>query len=593
MVISILMLLSFGFLVFSLLRRTDSFTKLVWLPVAILVAISIVLLFYGITSFIGVGFSPVLTVAINCIAAFAIWLYYKKAKSESRRVRLGTREDIISIAILVVLSICVFGVQFGWPGMFNFETTDPAVHLSASLDIYEGRPVTGQYSTYVVCACFIALISPFAGLESTLLSFLLSETFLFLVSGLMFYSVLAIYCPSLGWIARSLLCACYLVGYPLNNMIFGFSYWGFSVTIICALFFIAKAYAPEKMKCLVLLATCLFDLMISYSLFVPVTYLAVFVWLLGCSRKAGASLADIFKSLFIVFLLPVILGFVIVYLSIFGASGVGGVGSAINNIGYSYKNLFSAFIPIAPLSIYGVVVNKRENSFLVLFGALFLAFSLLLLLFGMMNFVSAYYFSKIYAVMWLVFFVFGAMGIQALKEKNIAMLASYSAVWLLVLFLAVSGVDNKISDARREFSPTPTAWSFFPLYEFNLGKLPHDEGDADYVELFRQAQSYGRAGIDYEIFGSDFMSNWSMPLLGNETPLAWWRLSKQEVLDKLLGFDYVMMGASAPESLTTTDGISYEEVKNELLQYYEPLYSNGVGEIYARKQVPDEAEVEQ
>lgn len=585
MLVSILMLLSFVLFVLSLLKAATSFTRMIWLPFALFAAISTMLCVYGLVSLIGVPFSPILTVAINFIAAVSIWLYAKRSKPEAGHPRWATRKDVILLAFILLFSACVFAIQFGYPIMPNFETTDPAIHLSSSIRMYEGGTITGQYSTHMICACFITILSPFLGPDCMLLAFALSETFLLFLSGLMFYSVIAVYCQKLGWIAGIVLCGFYLLGYPLNNSIFGFSYWGFSVTIICALIFAARVFPIQRLVTQVLFAICLFDLMISYSLFVPVTYIAVFAWMIAKLRKDGIAL--VLRALSIVFVFPVIIGFLVVYLGIFGNSGASGVSSAINTAGYSFKNLFALFIPIAPLSIYGAVINRRQNSFLVLFSALFVLFSIALCVLGMLNYVSAYYFSKVYSVIWLILFVFGALGVQSLKEQNLAMLVSYSAVWLLVLFLAVSGMDNKIYDSRREFSSAPVAWSLYPLYEFNLARLPHDEGDEGLVELFQQARSYGDAGADYEVIGSDYMIRWSTPILDNDDPLLWWTYDEQSVLDDLSSHDYIVMGHGAPESLVTVDGKGYEEIRAKALGQYEEVFRNDAGGIYKRRTVQE------
>lgn len=588
MISSLLLLISAIFFLYAFLRIPRSFTKMIWMPFSLVLLLSLPLCLFGLLSIFGARFSATMTIVLNFACGAFLLLYDKKRSSslvqKNRAASWATKEDVISLSIVLLLTVAIAIIQFGYPVVLNFETTDPAVHLNDSMQLLDGASIAGQYSTHMICACFIAIVSPFLGSDGMLVSFVVSETVLLFLSGAMFYAVLAAYCSRTGWLVRVLLCFFYLIGYPLNNYIFGFSYWGFSITIICALLFLAKTLPVKSFESSILIAIILFDLMISYSLFVPITYLSVFIWLIVQYRREKLALLSAIKRLCIVFLFPVIAGFLIVFLGIFGSTGAGGVSSAITNVGYSYKNLFSDFVPLAPLGIYGAIVNKKNNPFLVLFSVLFLVFSFALLVLGLLNLVSAYYFSKVYAVVWLVFFVFAAMGIQSLKEKNLAVLASYCAIWALVLFLAVSGIDNKISSSRQEFAPTPTARAYFPLYEFNYRMLPYEEKDSDILELLDEAESHGEAGVDYEFIGSDSLIAWSIPLVDNRKPFYWWNFSDQDVIDYCLGYEYLVMDHGAIAIGSQINGIDHTPMRDEILSYYDPVFSNEAGTIYRKKQ---------
>lgn len=79
-----------------------------------------------------------------------------------------------------------------------------------------------------------------------------------------------------------------MLGYPLNNIIFGFFYSGHAVNIIISLLIMFKLYKKEyfSSKCFVVILTIInITLFFTYYFYVPVVYASEFIYLIYENKK--------------------------------------------------------------------------------------------------------------------------------------------------------------------------------------------------------------------------------------------------------------------------------------------------------------------
>ena len=210
----------------------------------------------------------------------------------------------------------------------------------------------------------------------------------------------------------------------------------------------------------------------SYCLFVPAlfAFICIYVFIKDFNKKEEKSYLKIFKkkTLIITGLLLIITVLAICYLVIptFTLSDQNRLTDAIGFDGGIYKALYQDFlfyIPFILLFIYKNIKDKKIDYKLValvlLGGQALLSFAGVL--FGI---VSAYYYYKIYYILWIVVVDIAVeimCNIDENKELKV-ILVSYLALWCIIIYGAISGIDGKI----KEKSPT-----LIEGYDFRMQKL--------------------------------------------------------------------------------------------------------------------------
>ncbi len=466
------------------------------LPFGIMLVIGIQCIAFGVLSFFGTGFSGWMSAIINA-AIIAFCLLFKArsgidsrsslkddARSEhklsSRRTLLesvGSKTDIavslFNLLFIVFLTLFHFGPALS----LAFLSGDSASHCGQMIKYATGAPVSGQFVFGLTGAFLIDAVSDLLDPSSYTKCYVLNEMIWCWLSLQMFYTLISTLADRLNTGSRMVLCGLYAFGYPFYSATMGFGYYGASLAIACAIIFALASFSMKKPIELVALSVLLTELSVCYLLFVPPIFLAAVIYLLYASRITRKGVPQMIGVCLATFLVPCSFALFLNYSGIFFGGEVNSVSESISSLGSALvrdggtlKILFADFIFLAPVSIYGFAsqaMHRKEFMRIGLLPCIFFAYCIALFIACLLDVVSPYYFYKTYGVLWTIFFAFAAIGIQGLMGSSMKLLISYSAIWLSIAILAITGLDAKLSEKRPELDSTPISDQLFNLYAFN------------------------------------------------------------------------------------------------------------------------------
>lgn len=545
----------FGILFIKKSNKVQNFVA--WIPLSFILLICFDAFIAGIVGLISIPINIFSTAIINAILSVVLcfFIFNKKAKQSYTFVLF----DAVALCFLGFLAAFCGMLQFGSNLDLGYATSDASIHLMNALRIVNSQEVSSMYLVRYFIAMMIEVVSPFMQVTAGYRVFIVCDIFFLFLSGAMFYSLVRRWASSLSvQIVILGLTVLYMLGYPLNNMVFGFSYLGAGVTVVAALIFVMGSFFHEDIHFWWALSTAmllLFGLVISYSLFCPPVYFAVFLFLVFHLKEKGRFFTSKnIGTLLFLFLPPAILGFIYAYLGIFGSTV--SVSGAIGTEGFVYRDLYSNFIIIAPFSVFAIFSftrdRKRSLELILIFTLLFTMFLSLGL--GLLGAISSYYFYKFYYLLWLLMFVFAAIGLAALLEKGVRVLVySYCAVWISVMLLAVGGIDQKLHDKNILLNPQVKSWSYLDVYSFNLGQMKSGKTFPDEtLELFNLAFAYAQEGSVVPLVSDWEQLYWYQAITNQEMgDYHSWVVAFDDYAQSLLRCEYVaVLADSEAEAMT-------------------------------------------
>lgn len=474
MLYSVLLVISALAGFYSLIRIPQTFTKIIWAPVVAVVQMGFLALVLAVLYLLQVGYSPLVGIGSNLILTIGTLIVTAKHKtpiaSSSKAVtskRSATafvnlihrnHQDIVVLFVVIFIALLCGYLQFGLPPSIAFISGDASYHWSQSLDIAMGSPAEGQYLGHACIAFAMSIFLPFLTTESTWMVFVYCEVVFFILSGMMFYTTLSALTTSLNTFTKCLLVALYILGYPLNNMLYGFSYLGISVTVVCALIFLTAQWnlSTNNLLLQITISLMMFCTMISYPLFAPPVYISLFFFFLTLWHRNKMPLKKAFGVTAYMFLAPFLLGVIMVYFPIFIDTNTTIQGGIIRE-GAIYRDFFASFIFILPFSLLGLTNALKNNRLDApnLITILFIISTAVLLVLCITQKASSYYYYKMYFVNWLLAFLYAGIAIQSLKKQVPALLVNYSVTWGIVLFLCLPSVSLYLSKKTSTFTLLP------------------------------------------------------------------------------------------------------------------------------------------
>lgn len=324
--------------------------------------------------------------------------------------------------ILLTIGVLLFGLfLFGRNLEIHFWSVDASAHYGMAQYVVQNQSFnTNLYFSALNNGIAMMIAKPFMGEQYLYKVFIIMELWDFWLAILMFYELLMVIKSDSNKLVAGIFSFFYAVGYPMYAIIFGFSYFGASITLITACIFLLEINSNGsigKKYFTVALNLLIFSLFVCYTYFIPVICVTIFIYLI---------LVEKFKNGYIntkkmiteeckVFLLPVIFGM------FFSATNISelGSGGGITNEGGCYLNFYSNFIFLAFFCIYGFCLSKNRSKMLsVRVLSLFsLVFFLILLVMFYNGRVSMYYLSKIYNLLWLEYFLLSYYAVVSLDNN--------------------------------------------------------------------------------------------------------------------------------------------------------------------------------
>lgn len=409
--------------------------------------------------------------------------------------------DTIFIIVLIVIVFLVSYCDFGMPWNIKYLTTDSAIHYISAREFYENESLLltvdnietsnammpGAYSNIGIL--FKAFV-PFVGETNLYQVFIGFDIFTFFLSGLMFFVTVKKYAKNtLTYFIAGVISIIYLLGYPFNNMLFGYFYLGIGVLVINAIVAIMQDWKDEEKfklwhKILTIFLLC-FELFFSYYLFVPPIYGAIFVYYLFYFHKQQGKWINKNMALcsMISLVLPTVMGFCYHVLPGLLSTTQIQVGNVIQLEGYIYRNLFSNILLFVPFTIYYLVREKKIQFDIISIIIWILYMCVLYVSIFKLN-ISTYYFFKTYFVLWqfAIYLTFRGM-CYLVEEKKCGkiLVATYIACYLLLMIH--SFLTSNVPIVKDTFNKNEKITDVMDIFGINKTVLFRVEKDYTVEEL--------------------------------------------------------------------------------------------------------------
>lgn len=489
---------------------------LLWVPVAMVAVLLFDSLLAGLVCLLGFRAPTALptsaaNVLIACACMFCCCLLRSKntvhVLPQERKVLAFDAFSFFVLLAFVALCGCV---QFGADFDLNFSSTDPGTHYWAARVVLDAGALNGMYFTHYIAALFIEVLDPCLMDGYTFRAFIVSELLFLLMSAWVAYSLMRFLVGDgrkLLCLVMALLCT---AGYPLNNLVFGFSYLGAGVTLLLTFACVKRGLVRFRKAVpwyLIVTIVETIALFITYSLFVPIAILSTALYLFARLDwwMIKHKMLSVGVGVFAIAL--IVTGIVLVVRS--------GFAEGLSAPGYSFTDLCSSFILVAPVAVAGLVslISHRKISAIdpvawlsiSAIAATLVAFALCLL-----GVLSAYYYYKFYFVLWPCAFACAAYGLDGILKSNRAVFGAYAGVCCAVLVVSLSGIDKKLSEVRPDLNPAPMSECLTSLYSFNLSEMRSPKIPDEEVELWVAASAFRESEDDY------------VPLLGSNIDVYWY-----------------------------------------------------------------------
>lgn len=494
MIKSMLFIISFFTFYIGLLLIKKDNKKRSFILWSIILLFSTIIINSLMIFFIG-KFNISVTLTIRTILFFilSIPIYYLIINRKRIQEYSIAKTEVLSLIIITLLILSIGYYRFNKFDLV-FETTDPAVHyLDAKIFSESGKLIEKNQPDYIykgngsgsmflgyttVGTVFQILDECNMGIPSHVVSFIIFELFVLLVTALsMFYAFkYKKQNGKLNLILSYLLIILFILGYPFNNLIFGYHYLGLSILIMMLLFIFVREIISDKIKWYYVVNVALysFSVFTTYYMFVPIVFgtLGVYFlyeWKVKKQISFKDSLIYICGGLVISFGLGMYYYFLRNYLFVSDSLSTT---SIFKLEGYIYRNLIGNFILIIPIIIYKLVldIKKKQISLFDISFVFNLIFVIVLFILFYNDVIASYYYYKLYYVLWAI--SFAVVGI-ALNEKNhqIHGYVVSNTILLFVLFIfQITDIDNTLYNKNPLLNNVTFSKGIEDIYWFNQNR---------------------------------------------------------------------------------------------------------------------------
>lgn len=390
--------------------------------------------------------STLLNLAIVNIAFSAVFIT-KEIKTKTIQKYYINKLDIIAVIIILGLAITIVIMNYGTNIAVKHAVTDAATHYFASDDFCRYSTLFSRESSdtikwlntpylmtgaYVNTGIFLKLFKGIIDETFLVKLYFIFDMFIWMLSGLLMYTALSTnFKNKKHQILALVLTIFYMLAYQLNSLFAGFSYLGVGLDIIIGIIIIMKSEIKTNYKISSLFLLNL-GIMFSYYYFAPVLFLAELWYILATNKKQNIKIfskQNIFEIL-IVLVIPGLIGVIyfIGYPLMQANNKAFDYVGAIATDGFIYEDLIMNIFPYLLLSeVYIIYIAfKKKNTFIDKLLYLTVIFTLLIYMLMRLEFVSSYYYYKIYYMLFLVLTVssYEILKIFVDKGKNVTIIVS-------------------------------------------------------------------------------------------------------------------------------------------------------------------------
>lgn len=460
-----------------------------WIIILIIVLSCYHTLISGIFQVLCIPINVIFIGVVDLISSIFFWYIIIKYKD----IQHYKFELVDLIFIVLLLLGLIYFTKVHYSGMslrINYASIDAGVHFKNALYTINFQKVDGMFYDMVWNALFIEFLGVFVSPSAFYKLYVLADILNLGLAAAMFYCVIRHkISSSFEKIIGVLLSGIYVITYPLNVTLFGFTYLGMSITIIGIIILLMEFYMKNEISikfCILLLMLTCFGVFETYVLFVPVLYFAVILCVFFKQSKAKCLFSkDTILTSCAIFLVPCILGLYFVYGSIF-TNGVT-VANAINNEGGCYRELFSNFIFFIPVAILGylMIIRKKENVLLEILTPLLVIFSIIIFIMVLKGKASTYYYYKMYYPIWLVIMLLNYEGFLYTKNETKILSCSVWGMWILLFAIFANNIETRLQNKNPNILSEVRSQHYVDIVKFNNTYLFLPAYDEQRIDLYQ------------------------------------------------------------------------------------------------------------
>lgn len=447
------------YVLFMLIHKTDKKQNIIlWFSISCILILCYNILVCLVYTFLGVLCTLVNLSIFNII--FIIILTVMLIKTKKIQKYYVKAIDIIFSMIMLIIVIFIAYKQYGFPFNIKYITTDGSSHYyfaeyfyeKSTLLFKENNDSLGIYGTrFRLPGAYINEGICFKLFDNVMLRidvFILFDLGILYLASILFYFLLKV---SIKQNKKANMLACifaflYMVGYPLNSMLYGYVYLSLALDIIIAFLILMILTKKENLKhqiSLPILSLVSLGIFFSYAFFIPIIYISVIIFFIYETKKQSNkiySTSNILKFIYII-LIPLILGFAFFILFPL-AKGVETEVSTINVEGKNYENYITNFIFYIILNIIYIILlikNKKKPESILEFTLFLLSilFAIILFIGNKIGIVSRYYFFKSYYIIWMLATFSGCISLNYILEQSNSIIKKIIYIFLSVYIIAI------------------------------------------------------------------------------------------------------------------------------------------------------------
>lgn len=443
----------------------------VWLVLSFLITIAMGGMIAGILSPLHIPVN-LYTMGIVYLLLAGI-LFYLIKKEGKRQSYLWEKYDVILLVCIAIGMAVILVKQFSPALNYCYYNTDAGLHLKEATLIVRTQKVTMMYFMHLQNAMVIEMISPFVRTAELFKGYILGDWFFLLVETLFFAALIRRFINTLPTkIFGVVILLAYFCGYPYFGYYYSFGYWAMGAMYVGFLALTLRLYEEaevERRYTVFMLMLGCFGVMTSYMLFAPVTFLAVFFYLVVVAKREGRifTLGNVFLALK-VFLAPTIFGLCYCLYGFFISSGTS-ISGALGNQGGIYTELYMDFFwtlfPV--LFVLVSALKKKKLTPEITFFLAFFLFAGGLLALTLTHHVSTYYYYKSYFPVWMFCWVLTMAAVGMMLREARETLFAYCLLIAGMGVLCFGKIEYRIVTSTENITGAMHSPEFFTLYQFS------------------------------------------------------------------------------------------------------------------------------
>lgn len=515
----------------------------------------------------------ILTVGLFMLICDVIMLIYMLHSHKKARL-IWNWKDGISYAITFIFVAIIMFVKFGIRLKLNYADIDAPRYYQTAMNILGTGEVSGEYLSSLIDVLFIKLVQPFLEEVQCYKGMILSHVWKQVLCISMFQVLLSRIVKKNGWY-QPILAIMFYSGFPLYNILYGtFIHATDGMIFIMLICYYAVRLQQDTITHLrgttgVLLGV--FGLLICYPFyFILIGLLFGLEILLWVKKNTKVMSQKLKVSLLLCVFTSIGFGGVFAYQRINGSLETLMV--SISADGPTIKNPYMDFIFFIPILIVyaGILIkDKKECKIILRMNIGTLVFLCGWFYLYLHNFLSSYYYYKMYQVLWLFMWIMTGHAISILVGKNqYIYIGAYSVLCGFAFFTSILGTNEKLWNMKNEmFALDEREFSLCPMYAFNYSTLTGEQhemlSDSEYGLYWYVTEYLDDVQVPMiSSYSTAMQSHWYAGLTANER----------------VNFNYQLGNSSLKDIFSSLDNcgdkyILIEKTDVVCMKYYEPVFS--------------------